>query len=225
MNEATQHQIEALVNRFPRLTFKKGELLFRPFEPLAHVFFLKSGFVHAYATSEAGNELTVNIFRPGSIIPLSQLLDKNLEENLYSYEALGPVTANKIPKAKMLALIDENPALMNFFLRRFGAALNRSSIQLEAVIFGTAAQKVAAALYLTYVRFSRLDLGGREKIAFLLTHRQLANMTGLTRETVSSEMIKFKREKLVYYRTGKITILEPDRLKELSSISHHFDLG
>jgi len=57
----------------------------------------------------------------------------------------------------------------------------------------------------------------------VLTHRQIAAMTGLTRETVSTEMIKLKRTDVIYYEVGRVSILKPEELKRLSSISHYFE--
>ena len=50
-----------------------------------------------------------------------------------------------------------------------------------------------------------------------LTHEELANLVGSSRETVTRMLGRFKREKLIQMRGASILILSPEKLEQLSA--------
>ena len=54
------------------------------------------------------------------------------------------------------------------------------------------------------------------RFTMALTHEDLANLVGSSRETVTRMLGKFKREKLIQVHGATILILSPERLEHLS---------
>jgi CRP/FNR family transcriptional regulator len=50
-----------------------------------------------------------------------------------------------------------------------------------------------------------------------LTHEELANLVGASRETITRVLGRFKREKLIQIRGASILILAPERLELLAA--------
>jgi CRP/FNR family transcriptional regulator len=80
---------------------------------------------------------------------------------------------------------------------------------------GSAAGRLASVL---------LDWGnaascGKREMRFTmaLTHEELANLVGSSRETVTRMLSRFKRDKLIQVRGASILILSPERLELLSA--------
>ncbi len=55
------------------------------------------------------------------------------------------------------------------------------------------------------------------RFTMALTHEELANMVGSSRETVTRMLGRFRRDKLIEIRGPSIHILSPDQLEELSA--------
>jgi len=50
-----------------------------------------------------------------------------------------------------------------------------------------------------------------------LTHEDLANLIGTSRETVTRMLGKFKRDKLIQMRGATIVLLAPDKLEVMAA--------
>jgi CRP-like cAMP-binding protein len=50
-----------------------------------------------------------------------------------------------------------------------------------------------------------------------ITHKMLASLTGLTRETVTLQMIKLDKAKIIENKNKKVVILDEKRLKDLAA--------
>ncbi len=79
---------------------------------------------------------------------------------------------------------------------------------------GTATTRLATALVIAVKRF------GKEKennihISLPLTHQDLADLTGLTRETVSRQMSDFKKRHIESYDDASITVPSLSKLEAL----------
>ena len=79
---------------------------------------------------------------------------------------------------------------------------------------GSAAGKLAAVL----LDWGRGASCGKPEMRFTmaLTHEELANLVGSSRETVTRMLGRFRREKLIQIRGATILILSPEKLERLS---------
>jgi CRP/FNR family transcriptional regulator len=55
------------------------------------------------------------------------------------------------------------------------------------------------------------------RFTMALTHEDLANLAGTSRETVTRTLGKFQRDKLIRIHGSSLTILDPDKLSLLAS--------
>jgi CRP-like cAMP-binding protein len=103
--------------------------------------------------------------------------------------------------------MEKNPAVMQELLIRLASGLNSMASKTEALVFGTASRKIAATLYFTAQRFGKKN-GTATVIDFPLTHKRIAAMTGITRETASIEMAKLKKQGVLTYQGKQVTIFD-----------------
>lgn len=109
-------------------------------------------------------------------------------------------------------------AILYLMAQRFGQEVRSdgNQIQSAAKTKGSGKQEDQAQ---SHAQFCKHKDGDHLQLApFAVTHQDLAFMTGLTRETVSIEMMKLKKEGLIYYRQQQICLLQPEKLKEISSL-------
>jgi CRP-like cAMP-binding protein len=133
----------------------------------------------------------------------------------YTFETMTEAELIKAPVSEILKLINSEPTLARDLLFRITSGLNSMVGRMESLVFGSAQQKVAAAVLQNARRFGK-KTGQSIVISLPLTHQQLASLTGLTRETVSLEMAKFKKAAVLDYKGKTITIFNYNTLRDLS---------
>jgi CRP/FNR family transcriptional regulator len=80
---------------------------------------------------------------------------------------------------------------------------------------GSAAGRLASVL----LDWGKAASCGKPEMRFTmaLTHEELANMAGISRETVTRLLGRFRKEKLIQVRGASILILSPERLETLAA--------
>src|SRR3972149_3719241 len=209
--EPGSQQLKTFFSQFSLLTFKTGEVIIRPDDEVRFVYFIETGYVSQQVVSENGEDFILNIYRPGSYFPMSLILHGI--KNECSYEALTKLAVRKAPVREVLQFMEKNPAVMQELLVRLASGLNSMASKTEALVFGTASRKVAATLYFTAQRFGKPATGDKLNgqatiIDFPLTHKRIAAMTGITRETTSIEMAKLKKQGIVTYKGKQVKIFD-----------------
>jgi CRP/FNR family transcriptional regulator, cyclic AMP receptor protein len=193
-------------------TYPKGAILFVEGQAPRGVFILCNGRVKLSAGSAEGKSLIMRIADAGEIIGLPGTISARPYE--LTAEALEPLQANFISRESFLG-----------FLREHGDAALRI------------AQVLSDIYYATYqeVRYLGLSSSAAEKLArFLLdwnanhggdsdssrsvltlTHEEIAEMLGTSRETVSRLFADFRRQQLVEVRGSSLVITDKPGLEQL----------
>lgn len=199
-----------------QLRYKRRETILRPGDTPSGVFYLRKGFVRLYNISTDGKELSLIIFKPEDIFPLMWAIN-NTSSNHY-VESMTAVELWRCPKDQFISFLKDNPdvffILTQGMLVRFNALLER----MEQLVFGNAYQKIASIVYLCCERFG-VEEGSNMVIPLSLTHRDIASLIGVTRETVSIEIKKLEKKKILEYRGRLVVIKDAKRLRRESLLS------
>ncbi len=203
-------KLESFFSQFRRITYKKRQLILRADDTPSGVYFLHKGFVRLFSMSETGQELTLIIVKPGDLFPIRWAITG--QRHNYYFEAITPVEVSKAPKDDFLNFIESNPEvlydLFNNILVRLGGLLER----MEYSVFGNAYQKVASILVICAERFGT-QKGSKSVIRVPLTHKDIANLIGLTRETTSLEIKKLEKIGICGKEGRFIEVNNIDKLK------------
>lgn len=196
-------------------SYRKKTLIFRPNDTPGMVFYIKSGYVRVYRISEEGEELTLTILKPKDFFPLSYGI--NSTANPYHLEAITALELWKAPQEQFLHFIKSNPEILydltTRILVRFDGVLSR----MENLLFRNASVKVAATLLMCAKGYGE-EHHGNTLVQVPLTHRDIAALVGITRETTSLEMKKLEKKGLLM-KSGRFIIIKD--LKRLESLSYN----
>src|SRR4051812_32598848 len=107
MADDTTQKIADFFNNYPLHTFRKRQLLIRAEETPAGVFYITEGRVSQYDITPGGNEVVVNVFKPGAFFPMSTAI--NRAPNHYFFEASTVVTARQAPLDDAVTFLHDNP--------------------------------------------------------------------------------------------------------------------
>lgn len=192
----------------------RGANLFMEDEPSSGVFVICTGQVKLSCTSKDGKTLILKIAMPGDVLGLGAVISGSRYE--VTAESIQPVEIKSIRREEFLD-----------FLKKHGeASLHAAkalSEEYKAAFFdarrlalsGSAAGRLASVL----LDWGRASACGKPEMRFTmaLTHEELANLVGSSRETITRMLGRFKREKLIQIRGSSVLILAPDELERLSA--------
>lgn len=203
MLRTSNDHIVAFFERYNHLVYKKRDMLLRSDEPQSSIYYIQSGYVRAYRISEDGEELTLLILMPGDIFPMTYGLN-NLP-NIYYLEAITSLEIRKAPKNSFLEFLKNEPDvffdLSTQVMDRYDGLLAR----VEYIVWSKAYSKVAATLLVCARRFGEQQ-GEKYVVKVPLTHKDIAALVGITRETTSIEMKKLEKKGLIG-KSGRLLVI------------------
>lgn len=209
MEESLKKQLEEFFGQRKVVKYKRGEIILKPGEKPSYIGYIKSGYVRVYTLNEAGQEVTTQFFKP--ILYFTVIFAVAGIENRYYFEAITPVEIQVAPIEETMQYIKSNPEVSRRLMNNVMLAFLDMVDQMGYLLSGTAYNKVAAMLAsLT----SRAEGEGTNysKIDFGITHRLIASLTGLTRETVTLQMIRLEKEGILFNKNRKLVILNRKEL-------------
>lgn len=216
MNAKSVEELGFFFSQFKKFNFKKREMILRVGDEPRGVMYLKRGYVRLYSISKEGEELTLIIYKPDDIFPIVWAI--NNTPNEYYFEAMTPSEIYRVPREKFLIFLKENPdvlfELTSKILSRFRGVLHR----MEYLVFGNAYNKVASILLICAERFGGKE-GSKIIIQVPLTHKDIANLLGVTRETTSLEIKKLARKGIIDYQGRLIMVKNPRALEKESLLN------
>jgi len=214
MNEKTKKQLETFFNQFEIVKYKKGQILFRAGENLNTVYVEKSGFLRAYMINE-GKEISLPNLQPLFFCAGINGLYK--KPNKYFVEAITSVELWAIPMDKFVKFVDENKEIKDEINQQLIDDLLDMTGSCQQIIVGDASSKVAGLIWMIAKKLG--EKKGKEiLIDFNTPHRVLASMLGLTRETVTLQILNFQKKGYLYNKKRKMVINDIDKLKEIARI-------
>ena len=195
-------------------SFARGTTLFNEGGRSKGVFVICTGQVKLFCTSKEGKTLILKIALPGDVLGLGAVISGSAYE--VTAETLEPTQIKSIPRDDFLSFLEKHgegslhaaKALSDdykaaFFDARRLALSSSSAGRLAGVLLDWG--KTAATCGKFEMRFT-----------MALTHEELANMVGSSRETVTRMLSRFRKEELIQMRGSSILILAPERLERLA---------
>lgn len=179
--------------QYPLRTFDKRQLLIRAESEIDHVFYMVEGRVSQYDITPSGNEVTVNVFKPGAFFPMSSAINNTL--NHYFFEASTKVTAHAAPAADAVQFLKDNPDVTFDLLSRVYRGVDGVLRRMAHLMGGDAKTRLSFELLNAAYRFGGQRQDGSVLIG--LSEGDLARHSGLARETISRLMQNLKTAGLV----------------------------
>lgn len=189
--------------------FKKGEDIFFEDDEGTGFYVIISGRVKIFKLSAEGKEQILHIFGPGE--PFGEAAVFTGRRFPANAQAMEETRAFFFPRAEFIELIRKDPSLALNMLAVLSQRLRRFSILIENLSLKEVPGRLAAHL---------LYLSEKEKGSTLLTleisKNQLASLLGTIPETLSRILARMEKEKLIKSEGKCITILNRQRLEEIS---------
>jgi CRP-like cAMP-binding protein len=174
---------------------------------------LIEGLVCRYKDLADGQRQIMELHVAGDFVDLHGFLLKRIDHNV---GALTPVKVASVPHDALRGITETHPHLgrMLWFSTLLDAAIHREKIL--SVGRRSAVGRIAHVFCELAVRLGIVGLGSEAGYALPLTQADLADTTGLTSVHVNRMLKKLRDEKLLTFRSGKVTIEDWERLRHLA---------
>jgi CRP/FNR family cyclic AMP-dependent transcriptional regulator len=191
-------------------------VLFREGLSAEHLHIICDGRVKITASSSEGRLFLLRVAGPGDILGLAALYERTLHR--VSAETIAPCIIKSIPRADYLRVMETHADISRATSLAIAREYNSAVLSARRLALHTSA---AGKLASTLLDWARMDDGTNGQIPtnlpisfFMhLNQEDLGSMVGLSRETVSRLLTRFRREGLVDQDNNRMTLNNPQRLE------------
>ncbi len=193
-----------------RRIYRKKETLYEEGDRQNHLYYIVKGKVKNFKRNEEGKELIVDIHHEGDFIGCHSLLGEVTSPD--NAMAMTDVEVLLISKKDCLDVINNDSRLSKEFLSMFSKDVTERDMQLIQIAYDSARKRVADGLLLVGEKFNG---SAGTPVVLDISRRDLAGLTGISKETVIRTLSDFKDEGLIDICDQKIIIQKADKLRAL----------
>ncbi len=201
-----------LAERVEQREVRRREVIYLPGDPGQSLFFVNGGRVKISKVTRDGKALTLDYCGPSEIFGETCLVDGGAREEMA--EAMENSMITELERTDFEKLLQVHASL-GFQMTRLLARRRRDvENKLETLVFRDVTSKLAELLLQLASEYGVDDARGT-LVALKITHQELANLIGSTRETVSLTLSQFKRKNYICTEGRKVIISDSESLRAL----------
>ena len=188
---------------------RRRQRLYMPGDPSNQLFVLRSGIIKLSVINPQEREIILGFLHPGDMFGELAVVDDDPRDHIA--EAYEDAVVYGIDRDVFRRLMHESRALSHEITKLLGIRLRTYRTRVEELLFKSAHARVAHTL---------LDLAGQHGvpdaegvvIPLRLSQRDIANLVGLTRETVNFILEDLRRRNLIETQGRSIRVRAPEVL-------------
>jgi len=190
--------------------YPKSAVLFIEGQRPRGVFVLCTGKAKLSTSSSEGKTIITKISDPGDVLGLNATISNHPYE--VTAEMIEPGQANFISREALLEFLKQNGEVALRVAEQLSRNYYVAYEEIRTLGLATSPAEKFAKLLLSWEADGN---HGSNSIRLTLTHEEIAEMIGTTRETVSRLFSEFKRKQLVQIKGSTLTIRNRDGLEKL----------
>ena len=190
--------------------YPKSAVLFIEGQRPRGVFVLCTGKAKLSTSSSEGKTIITKISEPGDVLGLNATISNHPYE--VTAEMILPGQANFISRESLLEFLRENGEVALRVAEQLSRNYYVAFEEIRTLGLATSPAEKFAKLLLSWEAKKNT---ASATIRLSLTHQEIAEMIGTTRETVSRLFSDFKRKQLVQIKGSTLTIRNRDGLEKL----------
>lgn len=205
------HKIKTISERHSFNYFRKNEFIYFTDEPAKHIYMIAAGRVKIGHYTEDGKEVVKAILSTGEIFGELALAGEERRAD-YAQAMDDNTTVCPISIEEMQALMAENKELSFKIYKLIGLRIRKLERKIESLVFKDARTRIIDFLK-DAAAWKGKKVGFETMIPTKLTHKDIANLTGTSRQTVTTILNELKEKNLINFDRKKILIRDLDKLQ------------
>jgi len=207
--QMTSDQLTALEPQCRLRKFPKRSLVYSPHDPMDGVFLLATGRVKICTITEEGKQAILALIEPGELFGELAVLEPGVRED-YA-EACEDSVVIRIAVEVIQQLMGDHPTVGVGITKLIGLRRRRLERRLRSLLFRSNRERLILALLDLAEQYGYPTADG-VRLRVKLSHQELANMIGATRESVTIVLGELQAEKLLRVGRRKIILSSLERL-------------
>jgi CRP/FNR family transcriptional regulator len=196
-----------------RISYPKGGVLFAEQQEARGVFILSSGRVKLSTISLDGRTLIVRIAEPGEVLGLAACVTGKPCE--LTAVAIDPMQAKFITRNDFLGWVRKNCDVACKVAQQLGESYYAAVAEMRSIGQSYSAGEKLARFFLDWCANYGGQLGGTQA-QLTLTHQEIGEIIGSSRETVTRLFSAFKKKQIVEIR-GSMLVINREDLEKISA--------
>ena len=191
----------------------KGDFIFREGDPAQWFHIVKEGTVKCVKSTPHGREVTLKVLMPGDLF-CCEASALNGSAHPGCAQAMGEAKIIKIDRKMLLDMLQRNPEAAIEIISYLGDRLREAQENARSFALDSAEHRLASLLVNLAIRAATAEPDGI-RLNVHLTRQDFADMAGLTLETTSRIMSRFKKAGMVKGNARSLVICDLPSLKKL----------
>jgi len=201
-----------------RAPFRKHDTVFRAGSDGNDVYVLMSGRVKVYALSPVGRAVTLWFCLPGEVFGLTEIA-RSSTRMVYA-EACTDAEVLILPCDRLRARLVSDAATAMQVVDMLSCRLRQLSDAMLNLISDDVNTRVTKLLLRLHARYGRPLQTGGSLLDLPLTHQDMADMIGTTRQSVSTAVTQLRQQGLLTTTGHRLCLTDPERLVETTIVPH-----
>lgn len=198
----------------PTRTVEAKEHVFWEGAPKSHVYRIEEGVIVLYKLLSDGRRQVIDFAYPGDLIGL-----ETKKDHCFSAQAACRAKVRCIPTGTLRRSAAQDPALALELFSATAQTLDNARRLLVSIGQGTAMERISTFLLSLLRRTERADLQGDSCLHLPMRRMEIADLLGLTIETVSRTLTKLRTMRVIEIANKtEIFIRDLDQLENLAGL-------
>jgi CRP/FNR family transcriptional regulator len=200
-----------IIDAVKQVSFSAGEVVFSKGQPSNCMYSLSSGLVKITDHTPDGREQIVGLSNPDALLAGIQ----SISDDTYQYTAIAAtdVLACKISHRALLTAVMNGSEVALRLIGAISAQLAHSRAMMRVLGHKCAAAKIASFIQLIIPESQH----GKQRYTLPFSRGDIADLLGLSEETVCRQMARLKRRGVIYAPRGRIEVHDWDQLHAIAS--------
>lgn len=199
-------RIEALVYH---REYEARQIVYFPDDPCDYVYWVREGRLKVTRVSPDARELTFRHLLPGDMLG-EESLAGGTKRNDYA-EAMELTILCLMRTDDFRRIAQEEPEVAFSVAERLARRIKECEHVLADTVFSPVRSRIASGLLRLYRR--EFNHEGHD---LRITHQEIANLVGSTRETTTAVLHSFREEGILEIANRRLTVLDPIALEDLA---------
>ncbi|TAM57675.1 cyclic nucleotide-binding domain-containing protein [bacterium] len=204
-------EVERMADLFHEYDYDPKRLIFGEGDLGDAIYLLKVGHVRLYRLTEDGKEISLALLGPGDVFGELALFEETRRSTFAETLDRAHVCAASIED--FTQLMAHRPQLTMMVAREIARRRTEAETRIAGMTYASVRGRLAAALQHLLGEHGEDLPGGGKRITLRLSHQELANLAGTSRETCTVELGRMQRAGLLEFdREHCIVVPCPERL-------------
>ena len=191
------------------LAFEANQYVYLPQEPAQKIYLINKGRIKIGTYGDDGKEITKSILTTGEVFGEMALIGQDSRRD-FAY-VIEDTELCVLKRGDLHKMFRERGELQTYFLRLIGNRTLRLEKRLENLMFKSSRTRITEFLH-ELIETRGRKVGYEYEVRNMLTHKEIADLTGTSRQTVNSVLNELRRDEVLIFDRKRMLVRDIDRL-------------